>query len=167
MMRSRTKAIVIATAITTLLSATAVYAATTSNSSVHAPKFSRTYAGAAKGGFKSHLDSLVTASTITQDQEATIQNAVTAAMKSGAGNGGIRKGPNNGFKTILDGLVTASTITQDQEAAIQNAVTAAMKSGAGKGEFKKGPNNGFKTILDGLVTAGTITQAQETAVLSM
>ena len=69
-------------------------------------------------GFKTILDSLVTASTITQDQEAAIQNAVTAAMKSGAGKGEFKKGPNNGFKTILDGLVTAGTITQAQETAV-------------------------------------------------
>ena len=76
----KTKTIVIATAITTLLSATAVFADTTSSNTVQqAPMFSLTHLGEHLGeahdwlksrldsiGFKSRLDSLVTSGTLTQ-----------------------------------------------------------------------------------------------------
>jgi hypothetical protein len=65
-----------------------------------------------KNGFKTALDSLVTAGTITQAQEDAITTALTP--KKGA----FQKGQNGGFKTALDSLVTAGTITQAQETAI-------------------------------------------------
>ncbi|MDR3601913.1 MAG: hypothetical protein P4L49_15735 [Desulfosporosinus sp.] len=149
----KTKQIAIATTILTLLSTSAVFAATTtSNTSVQAPKFSQTQSGRADGGFKSHLDSLLSAGTITQAQEDAIQTALTATKDDS------QKGPNDGFKTALDTLVTAGTITQAQEDAIQTALTAT------KDDSQKGPTDGLKTALDTLVTAGTITQAQEDAI---
>jgi len=63
-------------------------------------------------GFKTALDSLVTAGTITQAQETAVETAMTPAK------GNFKRGHNNGFKTALDGLVTAGTITQAQETAI-------------------------------------------------
>lgn len=67
--------------------------------------------------FKTILDGLVTAGTITQDQETAIENAVTAARNSGAGKSEFNKGSNR-IKTILDTLVTSGTINQTQEDAI-------------------------------------------------
>ena len=166
MKTSKTKTIVIATAITTLLSATAVYAATTNNGSVHVPMFSRTHTGAAKDGFINHLDSLVTAGTITSDQETAIQNAISTEMKTGIAKGEFKQGMAKGFKTALDGLVTGGTITSDQETAIEAAVTKYRKTGMAKGEFKQGPANKFKTALDTLVKNGTITQDQEDTIFS-
>ena len=62
------------------------------------------------------LDSLVTAGTITQDQENTIQSAFEAAMKanrpSDSQTTSTRTNP-------LDSLVTAGTITQEQEDAMK------------------------------------------------
>ena len=63
-------------------------------------------------GFKTALDSLVTAGTITQAQETAIETAMTSAK------GNFNRGHNSGFKTALDSLVTAGTITQAQETAI-------------------------------------------------
>ena len=144
--------IAIATAMVTLLSASAVFANTTSNSSEQTPKSAQSQSGGVNGGFKSHLDSLLTAGTITQAQEDAIQTAITAAK------GDSDKGPKEGLKTALDSLVTAGTITQVQEDAIQTAITPT------KGDSDKGHNDGFKTALDSLVTAGTITQVQEDAI---
>jgi len=183
----QTKTIAIATTILTLLSASAVFAATTSNSTVSVPKFSQSQSGRVDG-FKNRLDSLISAGTITQVQEDAIEAALKTTMTTpngGAHNGHqgrletlvtagtitqdqadaistamktATKGP-DGAKTALNALVTAGTITQDQANAIQTAVRPS------KGAFNKGPNNGFKTALDSLVTAGTITQAQEDAIL--
>jgi len=144
---------VIVAAITTLLSATCAFADTSiSSNNVQTPGFFHTQLAKVNGGFKSHLDSLVTAGTITQAQEDAVQTAMMP--KKGA-----FQGHKNGFKTALDSLVTAGTITQAQEDAITTALTPK------KGAFQKGQNGGFKTALDSLVTAGTITQAQETAIL--
>ena len=124
----RTKTIAITTAILTLLSASAVFAASTNNSTVSIPKSSQTQSGRVDGGYKSHLDSLLAAGTITQVQEDAIQaalvtagtitqvqsDAITAALKTAV------KGP-DGDKAALDALVTAGTITQAQEDAIQGS----------------------------------------------
>ena len=95
------------------------------STNVSVPKSSQTQSGGFDGGFKSHLDSLLTAGTITQVQE----DAITAALKTAV------KGP-DGDKTALDALVTAGTITQAQEDAIQTVMTAS------RGAFNKGPNAG-------------------------
>lgn len=142
----KTKTIAIVTAVVTLLSASTVFAATTSNSPAPTQRFSHTRSDGPnmKGdfnkepndGFNTSLDSLVTAGTITQAQE----DAITS-------NRGER--PEDGVKTVLDALVTTEIITQDQEDAIQTAMNA---------------NDGIKATLDSLVAAGTITQAQENAI---
>lgn len=103
----KTKTIVIATAITTLLSATAAYAATTTSNTVQAPKLSQTQSAEAHGGFKSHLDSLVTSGTLTQAQEDAIQSAIPTAPMAGTAIGDFKRGGNGEFKTVLDGLVKA------------------------------------------------------------
>ncbi|MDR3543010.1 MAG: hypothetical protein P4L69_18915 [Desulfosporosinus sp.] len=158
MKKMRTKTIAIATTILTFLSASVVFANTTNNSSVPAPIFSQTQAGGAnaKGdfnkkpndslrghndGFKTALDGLVTAGTITQEQK----DAITAALSTATNEPG-------GIKTALDALVTEGTITQTQE----DALTPNNSS--------QGHNDDFKISLDSLVTAGTITQAQEDAI---
>lgn|SRR5680860_342984 len=181
------KTIAIATSILTLLSASAVFAATTSNSTVSVPKFSQRQSCVVDGSFKSHLDSLLAAGTITKVQEDAIQAALKTTMTTPNGEaqnghqGGLKalvtvgtitqaqadaitaamttavKGP-DGVKTALDALVTAGTITQVQADTIQTAMTS-------RGAFNKGDNDGLKTALDSLVTAGTITQAQEDAIL--
>ena len=116
MRKTKTKTIVIATVITTLLSATAAFADnTTSSNTVQAPKFSQTHSCEAHGWFKSRLDSLVKAGTLTQAQEVAIQSAITTAK------GEFKRGDNGGFKTVLDRLVKAGTITQAQEDAIQGS----------------------------------------------
>ena len=69
------KAIAMATSILILLSASAVFAATTSNSAVSVPKFSQTQSDGVEGSFKSHLESLLAAGTINQAQEDAIQGS--------------------------------------------------------------------------------------------
>ena len=150
MRKTKKRTIAIATAMVTLLSASAVFAATTRNGSGQAPKFLQSQSGGVratgdynkrpKDGLKTSLDSLVTAGTITQVQE----DAITAAISSA------EKGP-DGVKTALDALVSAGTITQAQEDVITD----------GMGERH---NDGLKTSLDSLVTAGTIIQVQEDAI---
>ena len=142
----RTKTIAITTAILTLLSASAVFADSTNNSTVSIPKSSQTQSGRVDGGYKSHLDSLLAAGTITQVQEDAIQAALKTTMTPPNSDA---HGPQAG----LAALVTAGTITQAQSDAMTVAMTSAVK----------GPD-GVKTALDALVTAGTITQAQEDAI---
>ena len=125
----RTKSIAIVAAMTTLLSATAVYANTTSSSAVQIPKFSHSQSGPAHGGPKADLDSLVTAGTITQDQADAIQSA-------------LKPGKPADHTSIWEGLVTAGTITQAQADAIKSAQEAARPAGPAR-------------IWEGLVTAGT------------
>ena len=55
---TKTKTIVIATALATLLSATAVLANTTTSNTVETPKFSQTQSFEAHGWVKSSLDSI-------------------------------------------------------------------------------------------------------------
>jgi competence protein ComGC len=105
------------------------------------------------GGFvqviKQQLDNLVTAGTITQDQETAIENVLTPSSE---GTSTSQKHDfAQGIKTKLDSLVSAGTITQDQETAVITEL-----------QSRTGGNS--KSKLDGLVSAGTITQDQETAI---
>ncbi|TGE30976.1 hypothetical protein, partial [Desulfosporosinus sp. Sb-LF] len=143
----KTKTIAIATSILTLISASAVFAATTSNTTVSVPKFSQTRSGGIDGSFQNRLDSLLKAGTITQVQEDAVQAALKTTMTITKGEA--HNGPQGG----LQALVTAGTITQTQADAITAAMTTAVK----------GPD-GVKTALDALVKAGTITQVQADAV---
>lgn len=138
----KTKSIAIVAAMTTLLSATAVYANTTSSSAVQIPKFSHSQSGPAHGGSKADLNSLVTAGTITQAQADAVQSALKPAKLAEPSN----------HTSIWASLVTAGTITQAQADAIKSAQEAAKPAGPAK-------------IWEGLVTAGTITQAQADAIL--
>jgi hypothetical protein len=124
-MLRKSKTIVIATAITILLSATAAFADTTSSNIVQAPKFSKTQSGEAQGWLKSYLVSLVTSGTLTQAQEDAIQSAILTPPKVGVAKGKLKRGDNGGFKTVPVGLVKAETLTQTQEGAIQSAITTA------------------------------------------
>ena len=98
--------------------------------------------------FQTKLDGLVTAGTITADQETAIKAAITP---QGNFKGGAKGGEHKDmFKTKLATLVTAGTITSDDQTAIETALSSA------KGNFK--------TVLDSLVTAGTITSDKATAI---
>lgn len=107
---------------------------------------------------KTKLDSLVTAGTITQDQETAALNLLTSSKTDKKSN------TENLLKTKLDTLVTAGTITKDQETAIKNLLTSNKNADvqAKKEKF----TSLLKTKLDTLVTAGTITQDQETAMIN-
>ena len=130
--KSKTKTIVLATAITTLLSATAVFAGTTSSNTVQAPSFSLTHSYKVNGWFKSCLDSLVTSGALTQAQEDAIQSTISATPNVGAAKEHYWRGDNGEFKTILDGQVKAGTITKAQKFAIQEAINTAI------GNYKRG-----------------------------
>ena len=69
--------------------------------------------------FKTVLDNLVTAGTITSDKETTIETVLSQKDNS---NGGEHK---NMFKTKLANLVTAGTITFHEETAIETALASA------------------------------------------
>jgi len=87
------------------------------------------------------LTALVTAGTITSDQETAIE----AALKTGWTS---KEKPSDS----LAALVTSGTITADQEKAVETALSSHEMFGSSK--------------LDALVTAGTITADQKTAVES-
>jgi hypothetical protein len=163
-MMRKSKSIVIATAITMLLSATAAFADTTSSNIVQAPKFSQTQSGEVHGWLKSDLVSLVTSRTLTQTQKNAIQIAIQTPTKVGAVEVKLKRGDNGGFKTVPVGLVTSGTLTQAQEDAIQSAILTPPKVSVAKGILKRGDKGGFKTVPVGLVTSGTLTQAQEGAI---
>jgi polyhydroxyalkanoate synthesis regulator phasin len=150
---NKTKTIAITTTIITLLSASAVFAATTSQSPAQnqqMPKMS--YKSGFDGGLKSRLDSLVSSGTLTSAQETAIVNGIPQRSANDHG----KQGPKDG-RNPFDNLVSAGTITSDQETAIQNAMQTARQSGT---------KTDMKTVLDGLVTTGTITADQETAIVS-
>jgi polyhydroxyalkanoate synthesis regulator phasin len=112
----------------------------------------------------SALDALVTAGTITADQETAIADALRNAAPHDA----------DSCKTALDALVTAGTINADQETAVLTALQPQAPAGgtAPDGTAPDGtrPENGrqdhMTSALDALVTAGTITADQETAILT-
>lgn len=124
---------------------------------------------------KSELDKLVTAGTITADQETTIlnnakqeQTARQAEMdKTKNMTDAERKAYFESKKTtektdFLSTLVTAGTLTQTQA----DAISAVVHQGPG-GQRQPGENSDqAKTELDKLVTAGTLTADQETAILN-
>lgn len=107
-------------------------------------------------GFKQTtvLDSLVTAGTITADQ----QKAICEALRPSKDN-------KNTIKESLDTLVKAGTITQAQEDAVIKAFenAKAQLPSDKKGDFK-GRNQKHISVLDNLVTAGTITSDQQKAI---
>ena len=105
--------IAIATALTTLLSATAVLADATSSKTVEAPKMAQTQQCETNGSFKSHLDSLVASGTLDQDKEDSIQSAITTAQLKHDADKGQPKNHQNG--QINDG-----TKNHVQEDAIQD-----------------------------------------------
>ena len=167
---TKTKSIAIATALTTLLSASAVLADTTSSNTVETPKISQTQTCDAHGWFKSRLDSLVSSGTLTQAQEDAIQTKAPMVPKVNVDKGEFNRGHHDGqFVNVLDGLVKAGTITQAQADAIKGALTPA------KGDNDATPTPpkedgttkvDVKTVLDGLVKADTITQVQADAIQS-
>ena len=74
--------------------------------------------------FQTKLDALVTAGTITSDQETAIKTALSS-------QGGNKWGEHKDmFKTKLAELVTAGTITADDQTAIETALSS------DKGNFK-------------------------------
>jgi len=127
--KTKMRTIMIATALTSLLSATAVFADTTSSNTVQVPIFSQTHSGEDHGSFKSCLDRLVKAGSITQTQEVAIQSALPTAKEAGAAKGEL--------KAVLDALVNAGTITRVQEDAIQSLITPAKEADKANGDVKK------------------------------
>ncbi|WP_406543204.1 hypothetical protein [Clostridium ljungdahlii] len=109
-----------------------------------------------KNFLKAKLDPLVTAGTITQDQETATLNLLTPSKTDKKSNA------QNFLKTKLDSLVTAGTITQDQETAVLNLFTPSSTNTG-----NKNTKNSLNSKLDSLVTAGTITQDQETAIKNL
>ena len=105
--------IAIATALTTLLSATAVLADTTSSKTVEAPKMAQTQQCETNGSFKSHLDSLVASGTLDQDKEDAIQSAISPTKKTTPVKADM--------KTVMESLVKDGTITQAQLDKIKGA----------------------------------------------
>lgn len=103
--KTKTKVALIATAITTLVSATAALAAITT-----AKK-----AGTANGKDKSELeivlDGLVEVGTITQAQEVAIHSAVTTAKEARTANENFTGGANGEFETAQDST-KAGTLTK-------------------------------------------------------
>jgi len=97
--------------------------------------------------WKSALDKLVAAGTITQEQEDAVLK-VFSPKEDGTGK------PERDGKGPMDSLVSEGTITQEQAEAISEAMKAARDSG------KK-----MEDVLAELVSAGTITEAQKEAIL--
>ena len=122
-MMRKSKTIVIATAITMLLSATAAFADTTSSNIVQTPRFSQTQSAEARGWPNSYLISLLTSSTLTQAQKNAIQCAILTPPKVSLAKGILKRRDNGEFKTVQVGLVKSETLTQTQESAIQSAIT--------------------------------------------
>ncbi len=120
------------------------------------PRYQNSQMFKGKGGFKQPtiLDSLVTAGTITADQ----QKAICEALRPSKDN-------KNTIKESLDTLVKAGTITQAQEDAVIKAFenAKANRPADKKGSFK-GKNQQHVSVLDNLVTAGTITADQQKAI---
>lgn len=122
---------------------------------------------------KSELDKLVTAGTITQDQETNIINAMKQEQTDRKAEmdkiknmtEAERKSYFENQKTaektdFLSKLVTAGTLTQDQANAVRNTI----HQGPGRREGEANPER-LKTQLDKLVTTGTITQTEENNIL--
>jgi competence protein ComGC len=134
-------------AVTVIGTVTAFAATSAASDTAKGPGFSDTV--------KTAVDSLVTAGTITADQETAVLTALQPPAPTD-GTAPADTGKHDRMTAPLDALVTAGTITSDQETAIADALKAA------------GPHDSdsCKTALDALVTAGTITADQETAVLT-
>ena len=118
LIKTKIKTIVMATALTTLLSATAAFADTTSSKSVPDPKFSQPQSSMISGWFNNRLDSLVKDDAITLAQRTAIRSAITIANEDAVANGDYKSVDNRGSKYVLDGLVKDGTITLAQEVTI-------------------------------------------------
>ena len=119
MRKKKTNTIVIATAITTLLSATtAAFADTTSLNTAQTPEFRQTQSGKMYDFPNSHLVSLINSGTLTQTQKDAIQCAILTDPKVSTAKGKLKRGDNGGFKTVLIGLVKTATLNQAQNGAI-------------------------------------------------
>jgi polyhydroxyalkanoate synthesis regulator phasin len=123
---------------------------------------------------KSQLDKLVTAGTITADEETAIINGIkqeqtdrqTEMDKVKNMSEADRKAYFESKKTtektdFLSSLITAGTLTQTQADAVKNVI----HQGHGRKDFGLSSEK-MKTQLDKLVTAGTITQVEETNILN-
>ena len=157
--KTKTKTILIATAtaITTLLSASTVFADTPSSNTVQASEFSQTQSGKAHCSFKSHFNSLVKDGTITKAQGVAIQTAITIANQDAAANGDFNCIDNGGSKYVMDGLVKDGTITQAQQVAIQSAITTAKEVNTANDDSTREENVEVTTVPDSSKT-GTLTR---------
>jgi len=124
------------------------------------------------GGFaqliKTKLDSLVSAGTISADQETAVQTALTSPSGGTTPPSGSGAFAGHDFtsqiKVKLDALVTAGTISTDQETALVTALTPSSDETAPSAGAGHDFTSQIKVKLDALVTAGTISADQETAV---
>ncbi len=124
------------------------------------------------GGFaqliKTKLDSLVSAGTISADQETAVQTALTPSSDGTtppAGSGAFAGHDSTSrIKVKLDALVTAGTISADQETALVTALTPSSDGNVPSAGVGHDFTSQIKVKLDALVTAGTISADQETAV---
>lgn len=119
--------------------------------------------------FKTQLDSLVTAGTITEAQETTVLNldlftpptsttgnTTTGTTETPTGD------PTDNIKTKLDTLVTAGTITEVQETAILNALkpsdAGSTNGGTSNGGSSTSTSTGTATYLQ---SGKTVTQSNQ------
>lgn len=162
MLKRNVKLIAALAIVASLSAGGAVNAASVSNSTTkstyHANKDFKK--GHSTNSLKSKLDALVTAGTITNDQETAALNLIKPSKTNQKAN------HKDFFKNKLDTLVTAGTINKDQETAVLNLFTSSLTNTtkAEKKSEKKDVKNSLKTKLNTLVTAGTITKDQETAI---
>ena len=103
----------------TLLSASTAFAATSNVYNSETVQVQQNHDKGYRGGFETILENLVSNSTITQDQETAVINAL---KPSGTHEG------NKDFTSALDSLVSDGTISQDQETAIESALQDATPS---------------------------------------
>jgi polyhydroxyalkanoate synthesis regulator phasin len=106
----------------------------------------------------STLDSLVSSGTISQDQETSIESALSSAFQSNSTQAS--SAPAAAQTSPLDSLVANGTLTQDQA----NAVDSALRSGHHHHHAQPDLNSSISNALDNLTSNGTITQDQSDAI---
>lgn len=121
---------------------------------------------------KTSLDALVTAGTITSDQETAVLNLFTPSNDTTGGTSGSTGGgttgsapsnPTDVLKTQLDALVTAGTITSAQETSILTVIQSSFNGGGSD-------QNGTDTTTTGTAeysqSGGTATKSSQTITAS-
>jgi competence protein ComGC/polyhydroxyalkanoate synthesis regulator phasin len=122
----------------------------------------------------SPLADLVSAGTITSDQEQAIKEALeTAKMAYQTQAGAASASSNSTFSDPLESLVSSGTITEDQKTAVKSALDSQKTQGMqgmppppSLQMSQEDDSDQFSSILDSLVTDGTLTEDQEDSILS-